>query len=306
MRRYVVRRLVAGVPTLAGVALVVFALVRLLPGDPARLMAGPLAGEEEVERLRAQLGLGESVPLQLAAFYGRLLVLDLGRSARTGGAVLDEILARLPHTLELALLSMALATTAGVAAGILAAARHRTRVDYAVSAVAILGVSMPVYWLGLLLIVVFAVQLRLLPAAGADEPASVILPSLTLAAALVGNIARITRASMLEVLRQDHIRTARAKGLAEALILERHALRNALLPVITVVGLQFGTLLGGAVITESVFAWPGLGLLLVGSIFARDYGMVQGIVLVFAALFILVNIAVDVLYGYVDPRIRYE
>ncbi len=305
MLPYVARRLVAAVPTLAGVALVVFLLVHLLPGDPARVIAGLLASEEDVERIRHQLGLDQPIPVQLAIFLGRLLRADLGLSARTSQPVIGEVLARLPNTIELAVISSALATVVGVALGALAASRHGRALDYALSAVTLFGVSMPVYWLGLMLIVVFAIQLQLLPAAGSDQPASFVLPSLTLAAFSVALIARMTRSSVLETLGQDYVRTARAKGLGEVVVLARHALANALLPVVTVVGLQFGTLLGGAVLTETVFGWPGIGQLLVDSIFARDYPMVQGIVLVFAFLFILVNLAVDVLYAYVDPRIRY-
>jgi peptide/nickel transport system permease protein/oligopeptide transport system permease protein len=302
---YIARRLLAAIPTLVGVALVVFVLVRLLPGDPARVIAGLLASDEDVGRIRHQLGLDEPLPVQLALFFSRLLVGDLGLSARTSQPVLGEVLARLPHTMELAVVSMIVATLVGIAAGVLAAARRGTRSDYLISAATLFGVSMPVYWLGLMLIVVFAVQLRLLPAAGSESPASIVLPSLTLASFSVALIARMTRSSMLEVLLHDYVRTARAKGLGERFVLARHALRNAFLPILTVVGLQFGTLLGGAVLTETVFGWPGIGQLLVDSIFARDYTMVQGIVLVFSFLFILVNLIVDVLYGYVDPQIRY-
>jgi peptide/nickel transport system permease protein/oligopeptide transport system permease protein len=201
--------------------------------------------------------------------------------------------------------SAGLATLVGVLAGALAAARPYSRFDYLLSLGTMFGVSMPVYWLGLMLMILFAVQLNWLPAAGADRPESVVLPSLTLAAFSVALIARMTRASMLEVLGQDYVRTARAKGLGEALVVARHALKNALIPITTVVGLQFGTLLGGAVLTESVFGWPGMGLLLVDSIFARDYAMVQGIVLVFSFLFILTNLVVDLLYAVIDPRVHY-
>jgi len=303
---YIVRRLVAAIPTLLGVAAIVFAMLRLLPGDPARVIAGLLATDEDVERIRHQLGLDQPLPIQFLDFFLRLLRLDLGTSARTNQPVMNEILARLPHTIELAVIATIIATIVGVAAGVLAASHHNSRVDYLISAATLFGISMPVYWLGLMLIVVFAISLHWFPAAGADEPLSVVLPSLTLAGFVVALIARMTRSSLLEVLRQDYVRTARAKGLQEWRVTYVHALRNALLPVITVIGLQFGTLLGGAVLTETVFGWPGIGQLLVDSIFARDYPLVQGIVLTFAALFILVNLAVDVLYAYVDPRIRYH
>ncbi len=306
MLTYIVRRLVAAIPTLLGVAAIVFAMLRLLPGDPARVIAGLLATDEDVERIRHQLGLDQPLPIQFLDFFLRLLRLDLGTSARTNQPVMNEILARLPHTIELAVIATIIATIVGVAAGVLAASHHNSRVDYLISAATLFGISMPVYWLGLMLIVVFAISLHWFPAAGADEPLSVVLPSLTLTGFVVALIARMTRSSLLEVLRQDYVRTARAKGLQEWRVTYVHALRNALLPVITVIGLQFGTLLGGAVLTETVFGWPGIGQLLVDSIFARDYPLVQGIVLTFAALFILVNLAVDVLYAYVDPRIRYH
>jgi len=306
MFTYMIQRLVAAVPTLLGVAVIVFLMLRLLPGDPARVIAGVLASAEDVEHIRRQLGLDQPLVVQFALFLGGLLRLDLGLSARTSQPVMQEVLARLPYTFELAVMATAIATAIGIAAGVVAATHHNSKVDYLVSAASLCGVSMPVYWLGLMLIVVFAINLRWFPAAGADQPASFVLPSLTLASFTVALIARMTRSSMLEVLRQDYVQTARAKGLHERAVLYAHALRNALLPVITIVGLQFGTLLGGAVLTETVFGWPGIGQLLVESIFARDYPLVQGIVLTFSGLFILVNLAVDVLYAYVDPRIHYR
>ena len=306
MFTYIIHRLAAAVPTLLGVAVIVFLMLRLLPGDPARVTAGVLASAEDVERIRHQLGLDQPLVVQFALFLGGLLRLDLGLSARTSQPVIQEVLARLPYTIELAVMATAIATAIGIAAGVVAATHHNSKVDYLVSAASLCGVSMPVYWLGLMLIVVFAINLGWFPAAGADQPASFVLPSLTLASFTVALIARMTRSSMLEVLRQDYVQTARAKGLHERAVRYAHALRNALLPVITIVGLQFGTLLGGAVLTETVFGWPGIGQLLVESIFARDYPLVQGIVLTFSGLFILVNLAVDVLYAYVDPRIHYR
>ncbi len=305
-RRYVVQRLVASCLTLLGVSCVIFLMVRLLPGDPARVIAGLLASEEDVVMIRLQLGLDQPLPVQ----YGRFLIHavrgDLGLSARTSEPVMREITSRLPATLQLALISTLLAAGCGVLAGVVAATRLYSGLDYLVSLVTLCGVSMPVYWLGLLLIIVFAVQLNWLPAAGADEPGSAILPSLTLASFSVALVARMTRSSMLEVLGQDFVRTARAKGLREYAVVYHHALRNALIPIITAVGLQFGALLGGAVLTETVFGWPGMGQLLVESIFARDYPVVQGIVLVFSALFILTNFLVDLSYVLIDPRIHYD
>ncbi|MBI3458211.1 MAG: ABC transporter permease [Candidatus Rokubacteria bacterium] len=304
-RRYLAQRFVASVVTLLGVSLIVFLMVRLLPGDPARVIAGLLASEEDVAHIRAELGLDRPLYVQYGIFLARLARADLGRSARTSEPVIQELKPRLQATLELAVASAGLAAVFGILAGALAATRPYSPFDYLLSLTALLGVSMPVYWLGLMLIIVFAVHLHWLPAAGAETPASLILPSLTLASFSVALIARMTRSSMLEVLGQDYVRTARAKGLGETLVVARHALKNAFIPIITVVGLQFGTLLGGAVLTESVFGWPGMGLLLVESIFSRDYAVVQGIVLVFSSLFILTNLLVDLLYAVIDPRIHY-
>jgi ABC-type dipeptide/oligopeptide/nickel transport system permease component len=305
LRRYLAERLAAAVVTLLGVSLIVFLMVRVLPGDPARVIAGVLASEEEVGRLRSQLELDRSLPVQYGSFLLRLARGNLGVSARTSEPVTRELLGRLPRTVELAVVSSAIATAVGIAAGVAAAACPYSIFDYLLSVVTLSGVSMPVYWLGLVLIIVFAIDLNWLPAAGAEEPASIVLPALTLGAFSMALIARMTRSSVLEVLGQDYVRTARAKGLAERAVLWRHALGNALVPIITAVGLQFGALLGGAVLTESVFGWPGLGLLLIDSIFARDYPVVQGIVLTFSALFTLTNLLVDLLYAYVDPRIHY-
>jgi len=302
---YVLRRLVLAVPTLLGVTLVVFALIRLVPGDPARLVLGLQASEEEVQRLRVQLGLDQPLPVQYARFLARLLQGDLGRSVVTGEPVLREIGARLPATVQLAVTSTVVATLTGVAAGVVSATRQYSWWDYAVMTVALFGISLPVFWLGLMLMLLFSVHLRWLPAGGYGTPAHLVLPTVTLAAFSVAIIARMTRSSLLEVLHQDYVRTAWAKGLSSRAVVLRHALKNALIPVVTVIGLQFGGLLGGAILTETVFAWPGMGRLLVGAIVARDYPVVQGTVLVFAALFTLVNLAVDVLYAYVDPRIHY-
>ena len=305
MLHYVARRLVAAVPTLLGVSIVVFMMVRLLPGDPARMVAGLLASEADVENIRHQLGLDQPAPVQYAEFLVRLMHFDLGTSVRTGQPVWYEVLARLPWTIELAATSIAVAAAVGVAGGLVAALYHNQRLDTIISALMLFGISMPVYWFGLMLIVVFAIKLQWLPAAGSQDPGAWILPTLTLAAFSVALIARMTRSTMLEVLRADYVRTARAKGQIEHAVVYGHALRNAMLPIVTVIGHQFGTLLGGAVLTETVFGWPGMGQLLVDALFARDYPVVQGVVLTFSALFILVNLGVDVLYGMIDPRIQY-
>ncbi|MBO8142416.1 MAG: ABC transporter permease [Firmicutes bacterium] len=306
MKRYIIRHLIAAVITLLGATFVLFLIVRLIPGDPAVVIAGPMASSEEVERIRGQLGLDRPFLEQYWTYLSRLVRGDLGVSARTQQPVLLEILARFPYTLKLAVVSAALATVTGVAAGVIAATRRYSVFDYLASFGSLLGVSMPVYWLGILLIVFFAVRLQWLPAAGAEGPGSIVLPAVTLTAYTLALVARMTRATMLEVLEQDYVRTAWAKGLPRPRIIFQHALPNALVPIITVVALQFGSLLGGAVLTESVFAWPGIGLLLVDSIFARDFPMVQGIVLVYSAMIILLNLGVDLLYAYVDPRIRYS
>jgi peptide/nickel transport system permease protein/oligopeptide transport system permease protein len=305
MLRYLQQRFIAALVTLFGITLIVFAILRMLPGDPARVIAGLLATEEDVARLRVQLGLDQPLIVQYANFFGDLLRGDLGTSARTAQPVIAEVMARLPATMQLAVVSMLIAALVGIPIGVIAATRRNSLLDYVLSIITLFGVSMPVYWLGLMLIVIFAVQLQMLPAAGNENITSLILPSLTLAAFSIALIARMTRSSMLEVLHQDYVRTARAKGLRERGVIFRHALQNAFIPVITVLGLQFGTLLGGAVLTESVFGWPGIGLLMLDSIFARDYPVVQGVVFIFAALFIGLNVAVDIVYAYIDPRIHY-
>jgi len=302
---YIARRVLSGVPTLWGVATVVFVMARLLPGDPARVIAGVLASPEDVERIRQQMGLDKPLWVQYGNFLGSLLRLNLGTSAHTNAPVIEEIGSRLPYTIELAVVALVLAVTIGVLAGVAAALRRNTMLDLLISSFSVFGVSMPVYWLGLMMIIVFAIYLHLLPAAGADEPTSIVMPAVTLALFSLGLIARMTRSSMLEVLGQDYVRTARAKGAPLRSVVFRHALRNALLPIMTVIGLQFGALLGGAVVTETVFAWPGVGRLLIDSIFFRDYPVVQGLVLMFGTTFVVVNLLVDLLYAYVDPRIHY-
>ncbi|HEX7039717.1 MAG TPA: ABC transporter permease [Trueperaceae bacterium] len=305
MTSYLLQRLVGVAVTVLFVAVTVFLMVRLLPGDPARVIAGVLASQQDVERLRTRLGLDQPLWRQGVIFLGDLVQGDLGTSARTSNSVTVEIGARFPATLTLAFASTVLAVAIGVPLGTFAAVRAGRLADLLVSTVVLFGISMPVYWLGLMLIIVFSIRLRWLPAAGAEGPLSLVLPAATLAFFSMAFIARITRSSMLEVLHQDYIRTAVAKGSTERSVVWRHALRNALAPVVTVIGLQFGELLGGAILTETVFAWPGLGRLLVDSIFARDYPTVQGLVIVFALLFALVNLAVDLFYGVIDPRVRY-
>lgn len=306
MLQYVVKRLLSTIPVLLGISLLLFFMLRMLPGDPAQVLAGQMASPEEVGIIRHQLGLDRPIYLQYALFLSRLARFDLGRSARTQNPAIKEVWARLPNTVLLAVMAITLACLFGIPAGIISAVRPYTLIDYVVTSTALFGMSMPVFWLGLMLIVVFSVMLQWLPAGGTGNWKHVILPSLTLAAFVVAFIARMTRASMIEVLSQDYITTARSKGLREQVVIVKHALKNALIPIITIVGLQFGLLLGGAVLTETVFAWPGLGRLIVDSILARDYPVIQAAILIFGLLYILVNLVVDLIYVYVDPRIRYD
>ena len=289
---HIVRTLLLSLITMLGVSVLIFLMLRVLPGDPARVLAGLNASEEQVARLREQLGLDQSLLAQYWSFITGVLTGDLGESARTSRPVSSEIAVRLPATLILAVTATVIGSVVGITAGVIAAVRRNSFLDHAISSVAMMGVSMPVYWLGLLLILLFAVTLGWLPA-------------VTLAAFSTALVSRMTRASMLEVLGQDYIRTAEAKGAAPRTVIIKHALRNAFIPILTVISLQFGALLGGAVLTETVFGWPGIGRLLVDSIGARDFAVVQGIVLVYAAAFILLNVVVDVLYVVIDPRIRY-
>ncbi len=302
---YLLQRVVGVVITVLFVGITIFLMVRVLPGDPARVIAGVLASEQDVARIRTELGLDEPLPVQAVIFLRDLAQGDLGVSARTSNPVLAEIGARFPATLALATAGMLMAIAIGIPLGAWAAARAGSAADLLVSTFVLFGISLPVYWLGLMLIILFSIRLRWLPAAGMEGPLSLILPAATLAAFSVAFIARITRSSMLEVLRQDYVRTAHAKGVRRSVVEWRHALRNALPPVVTVIGLQFGELLGGAILTETVFGWPGLGRLLVDSIFSRDYPMVQGLVIVFAAMFAVVNLIVDLTYERIDPRVRY-
>ena len=306
MSQYIVRRLLTTLLLLLAVTVIIFAMVRLIPGDPAVLMAGQGATREQIELNRIRLGLDKHPVQQYGIFMGNLLRGDMGISTRTKEPVMDEIMVRLPNTLLLALAAMVIAVVFGVTAGVVAGIKRNSFFDYASMLLALFGLSMPVFWLGLMLMLLFSVHLGWLPATGAYTWRHFILPAFTLGAASTAIIARMTRSSMLEVVRLDYIRTARAKGLTEGLVILRHALKNALIPVVTVIGLQMGLLLGGAVLTEIVFAWPGIGRLLVDALLARDYPVIQGVVLVIAAMFILVNLVVDIVYVYLDPRIRYQ
>src|SRR3990172_565814 len=295
MLQYLIKRVVLAAPVLLGVSIVVFTIIRLIPGDPAQVMAGQNATRDVVEGIRNTLGLDRPIVVQFGIFLRNAARGDLGRSLFNGAPVVEELGQRFPRTIRLAVASMLVASLIGIPAGILSATRHLSWVDSIVMVLALVGVSMPVFWLGLNLILVFAVRLRWLPAIGHEPVLHLILPSITLGAASAAIIARMTRSAMLEVLRQEYVRTARAKGVAESIVIRRHALRNGLIPVVTVVGLQLGTLLSGAVLTESVFAWPGVGRLLVDAVLARDYPVIQGAVLLIATTFVFLNVLVYML-----------
>ncbi len=306
MLGYAIRRLLVSIPILLLVVTMVFFAFQLIPGDPARVYAGEQASQEVVERLRHDLGLDRPVLDQYVAYLGRLSRGDLGDSIFTRRPVTTEIQGRFWNTVKLSLSAIALASVAGITLGAIAAINRGRLWDHLSSVVALLGASIPVFWLGLLMMLFFGLTLGLLPTAGDEGWQSYIMPTITLAVFSLAFIARMTRSSLLEAIGQDYVRTARAKGLSERGALIQHALRNALLPIVTVVGLRFGYMLGGAVVTEQLFAWPGMGRLLVTAVSQRDIPVVQGVLLVFAASFVLVNLAADLAYGVVDPRIRHH
>lgn len=303
---YTLRRILIALPAIFGVIVVVFAMVRLAPGDPAVLLAGEFADQATIERIRERFGLDRSMPEQFAVFVSNLAQGDLGRSTRTNRLVTEDLAQFFPNTLELAFGAIIVALVIGIPAGVLSAVKRNSWVDALVTFIALLGVSMPVFWFGLLAILFFSVELGWFPVAGRGTFSHVVLPAITLGVSSTAIIARMTRSSMLEVLDQDYVRTARAKGLMGRTTIIKHALRNALVPVVTIGGLEFGRLMAGAVLTETVFTWPGVGRLLVDSILARDYPVVQGAVLLIAVSFIIVNLLVDLIYGLIDPRIRYD
>lgn len=306
MFSYFIRRLLISLPTILGVILIVFAMVRLAPGDPAVALAGEFASAEELNMIRERMGLNRSLPEQFGIFVARLAQGDLGRSTRTNRLVIQDLRERFPNTLELAIAAIFIALLIGIPAGIISATRPNSILDYFVTIISLIGVSMPVFWFGLLAILYFSVQLGWFPVTGRGTLAHLVLPAITLGVSSTAIITRMTRSAMLDILNQDFVRTAKSKGLREVSIVNKHALRNALIPVITVGGLEFGSLMAGAVITETVFSWPGIGRLLVESILARDYAVVQSTVLLIAITFILINLFIDLVYGFVDPRIRYD
>lgn len=305
MYKYILKRLVMMIPVLLGVSLVVFTMMFFTPGDLARIILGADAKQVDIDNKRAELGLDKPFVTQYVNYVKNIVVHgDFGTSYSTGQPVTGEILQRFPTTLRLAGMSILLSVVIGIPVGIIAATKQYSIFDHVGTLFSLLGVSMPPFWMGLVLIIIFSVTLGWLPASGFYGPAYWILPTVTVGTASAATIMRMTRSSMLEVVGQDYMRTARAKGVSERVAILKHALYNALIPIITVVGLQFGSLLGGAVLTESIFSIPGIGKLMVDSIKEKNFPMVQGGVLFIAIVFSFVNLAVDLLYAYVDPRIK--
>lgn len=304
MHKYILKRLLLLVPVLLGVSFLVFTIMSFTPGDPAQLILGESAPKAAVEALREEMGLNDNFFLQYTRFVGKAVTGDFGRSYTSGREVFGEIFARFPNTLVLAVVGVIIAVLIGIPVGIISATRQYSFLDSASMILALLGVSMPNFWLGLMLILTFSVGLGVLPSGGFNGLKSIILPAITLGTGAAAIITRMTRSSMLEVIRQDYIRTARAKGLGEKKVINKHALKNALIPVITVIGLQFGYLLGGAVLTETVYSWPGVGRLMVEAIRQKDTPTVLAAVVFLAAAFSVVNLLVDILYAFVDPRIK--
>ncbi|WP_429232110.1 ABC transporter permease [Inquilinus ginsengisoli] len=306
MKVYLVRKLVALPLILLGVSFLIFGAVRMLPGDPARIMAGPQATQDAVDGMRARLGLDQPFLLQYGLFLSRAAQGDFGESIKSKKPVIDEVGERFPYTLSLAVVSYAAAILIGVAAGMLAAVYRNAWPDQAVMIAAIGGASVANFWLALMMMNLFAVQLRWLPLLGAGGWLNYVMPAVALGLLPAALIARMTRSSMLEVIGQDYIRTARAKGLGPRVIYRKHALRNALIPIVTIVGLNFGGLLGGAVVTESVFNWPGIGRLLVDAVRYRDYPIIQGVTLLTVTAVVVVNFLADLLIAAINPRIRFD
>lgn len=306
MTAFIARRLLLTIPVIVGVATLVFLLIHLVPGDPVQAMLGESASPADVADLRARLGLDDPLVVQYGRYLRRLAAGDLGTSLRTSQPVTEAIAERLPATAELAAASMGVAILIALPLGILAAARAGTSVDYAATAGALLGISIPNFWLGPLLAIVFSVELGWLPVSGRGTLAHLVLPAVTLGAPLAAVLARMTRASVLEELRELYVLAARARGVSRARSVLVHAFRNSLIPIVTLLGLQVGMLLTGAVVTETIFAWPGVGRLLIQSITFRDYPLVQGCILLIAVTYVSVNLLTDLVYGLLDPRIRYE
>jgi ABC-type dipeptide/oligopeptide/nickel transport system permease component len=306
MGQYLLRRLALTIPVLLGVATLVFALIHLVPGDPAQAMLGEGARQQDVDNLRKNLGLDRPLSAQYRSYLAGLARGDLGKSFRFGTPVADEIRRRLPQTAKLAVCAMAFAIALAIPLGIVAAVFRGRLPDQMAMTLALAGISMPGFWLGPLLAIVFAVRLGWLPVSGSGSLAHLVLPSVTLGAALAAILARMTRASVIEELRELYVTAARARGLSRTRAVVRHAFRNSLIPVVTIIGLQFGAVLTGTIITETIFAWPGIGRLLIQAINTRDYPLVQGCILFISVTYVAMNLLTDLAYGLLDPRIRFE
>lgn len=304
MYKYIAKRFLMMIPVIIGVSLLVFMVLKMTPGDPARVVAGAEADEATVEQIREELGLNRPVIEQYVDYMLGLLHGDMGTSYTTGKAVTDEIVARIPTTFALAFAGVLVAVIIGIPLGIISATKQYSILDYISTLLALGGVAMPNFWMGLMLILLFSVKLGWLPSSGGDTWQAYVLPAITIGLGAIANFMRTTRSSMLEVIRQDYIRTARAKGAGEKLVVVHHALRNAMIPVITVIGLQIGTLLGGAVVNETVFSLPGVGTLMINAINQKNEPVVLGCLITFAFIFSLVNLLIDILYAFIDPRIK--
>lgn len=304
MHKYIIKRLLLLIPVILGVTFIVFFIMYLTPGDPAKIALGENAPQEQVDKMREEMGLNDHFLVQYARFVGKAVTGDFGRSYDTKKPVFEEVFSRFPATLKLTIAGIIIAVLIGIPVGIISATKQYSILDYSTMILALLGVSMPNFWLGLMLILFFSVRYGMLPSGGSGTMAHLILPAITLGTGVAAIITRMTRSSMLEVIRQDYIRTARAKGVAENVVINKHALKNALIPIVTVIGLQFGYLLGGAVLTETVFTWPGVGRLLVEAIKRKDTPTVLASVVFLSVTFSIVNLFVDILYAYLDPRIK--
>ena len=306
MLKFIFKRLLLAIPTILGVIFIVMLTIELVPGDPVELMLGEHGTQEAVHNVRTALGLDKPLLIRYFLYLRNLARGDMGRSIRENRAVIKEVSDVWPATLELKLAAMVIAVVIGVTVGILSAVRPNSFFDNVNRIISLFGLSMPVFWTGLVLIVIFSFWLRFLPIGGTGSLRHLILPAFTLSLPSIAMISRMTRSSLLEVLKEDYVRTARAKGLSQKTVILRHALKNALIPIVTLCGLQMGQLMGGAILTETVFAWPGLGRLMVRAIFARDYILLQGAVLIFALAFVVINLIVDISYSFLDPRVNYQ
>lgn len=304
MLKYVIKRILSLIPVIIGTTLIVFLILNMAQGDPVKVMLGEEATPEQVALVREEMGLDDPILVQYGRYMLGLLRGDMGISYKTGGPVADEIFARLPFTLMLALVAMAISVVLAIPLGIIAAVKQNSLFDGVCMLISLIGVSMPGFWMGLLLIIQFSLRLGWFPSFGADELKSIVLPALTIAFLSMASVARTMRASMLEVIRQDYIRTARAKGISRFKVIWHHAVRNAMIPTVTAIGLQTGIQMAGSVLTETVFSWPGIGRLMVNSIQARDTPTVLGCIIIFSICFSIVNLIVDLTYGFIDPRMK--